>query len=82
MEKFRQGVFASKKVKTKNEEGEVTGEESQPSPVIPLWKEAVKECTTFSRMHVLLGNYACPLLSRPFIIRVHASLYYETVTYT
>ena len=56
MEKFRQGVFGSKKVKTKNEEGEVVGEESLPSPVIPLWKEAVKECTTFSRMHVLLGT--------------------------
>ena len=56
LEKFRRGVFASKKIKMKNEEGEVVGEETRPSTVIPLWREAVKECTTFSRMHVLLGR--------------------------
>ena len=56
LEKFRQGVFGSKKIKTKNDDGEVVGEESVPSPVISLWKEAVKDCTTFSRMHVLLGT--------------------------
>ena len=56
LDKFLKGVFGSKKVKMKNEEGEIVGEESQPSLVIPLWKDAVRECTTLSRMHVLLGE--------------------------
>ena len=64
LEKFRQGIMANKKKKprytevkveedeedlddSKEEEGEVKG--------LTNWKEAIKNCTTMSRLHVLIG---------------------------